>query len=59
LNATGYVKPIVILTSVVLVFVAFAILFYKKRSKFWKWIPQDVIDNNKQMDIELTDMHGI
>jgi hypothetical protein len=55
-NTTGYVIPVVIVILTVLVFVAFTILFYKKRSKFWKWTPRDVTDNNKQMDIELVDM---
>jgi hypothetical protein len=55
LNATWYVIP-VIMILIVLVFV-FAILFYKKHSKFWKWTPRDVIE--EQMDIELTDMHKI
>jgi hypothetical protein len=53
-NTTQYVIPVAILILILMVFVVFGIIYYKNRSKFWKWSPQD-----NTLDTELSELHEI
>jgi hypothetical protein len=58
LNATGPVIPVVV-TFTVLVVVAYAVYFYKRRSEFWKLTHLRYYGYHKHMDSLLDDVHGI